>query len=97
MPLIHSVHTLLSKTYPAAHSQNFEAESSSATEFGSFAMQDKHAALPTTALYWPVLHAVHGPPSFPVNPKSHLHAFRSVAAVTPKVSEFAGQSRQSPV
>lgn len=35
--------------------------------------QSVHAAEPVSLLYFPAAHAVHGPPSGPVNPASHGH------------------------
>ncbi len=56
--------------------------------------QSMHATLPVTVLYFPAAHALHVPPSGPVNPGLQTQAVTTACAVN-ACPEFVAQSMHS--
>ena len=68
------------------------AEAPTAVEYVP-AAQSEQVAVPVNVLYFPASHAVHVPPSGPVDPALHVHAVKEVLPTG--ALEFAGQSVQA--
>ena len=57
--------------------QDVQFEDPAAPEYVP-AGHDRHSPLPVSALYWPMLHAVHTLPSNPLYPARHVQSLKTV-------------------